>query len=91
MAALPDAAYGDDPKFTTEQWVGNPQWDGEGVHDVLRRWRRIVDSYSGDRVFLAEAVVNGPERLARYVRPDKLHAAFNLDYVHADWDPNCAT
>jgi alpha-glucosidase len=37
-------------------------------------------------VFVAEAVVAGPERLARYVRPDELHTSFNFDYLRAPWD-----
>ncbi len=85
---LPDADYGDEPRFTAADWVDNPHWDVDAVHDVLRGWRAVVDSYPGDRVFVAEAVVNGPHRLARYLRPDELHTAFNFDYVHAHWDPD---
>jgi alpha-glucosidase len=84
---LPDAAYSDDIRFDSAGWVGNPHWDVDSVHDVLRRWRTLADSYPDGRVFVAEAVVNGPDRLARYLRPDELHTAFNFDYVHADWDP----
>jgi alpha-glucosidase len=45
-----------------------------------------VDDYPGDRLFVAEALVNGPERLARYVRPDELHTAFNFTFMHESWD-----
>ena len=82
---LPDAVYSPDLTFDSTGWVGNPHWDVDGVHDVMRRWRALSDSYVGDRIFVAEAVVNGPDRLARYVRPDELHTAFNFDYVHAGW------
>jgi alpha-glucosidase len=68
--------------------VGNPHWDVDGVHDILRRWRRLGDSYDGDRLFVTEAVVNGPERLSRYVRPDEMHASFNFDYLTAPWEPD---
>ena len=84
---LPDASYPDEGVFASSEWVDIPHWDADAVHDVLRRWRRLIDTYPGDRVFVAEAVVNGPERLARYLRPDELHTAFNFDYVHASWDP----
>ena len=84
---LPDAAYAEGLRFASSEWVGNPHWDVDSVHELLRRWRTVLDSYAGDRVFVAEAVVNGPERLARYVRPDELHTAFNFDYVHAPWEP----
>ena len=62
-------------------WKGAPLWDVEGVHDVLREWRTIADSYPGDRYYIGEVVVNGAERLARYMRPDELHTTFNLDFL----------
>ena len=46
-----------------------------------------LDGYPGDRVFVAEAMVNGADRLARYLRPDELHTAFTFDFLHASWDP----
>lgn len=66
--------------------LGNPHWDQDGIHDVYRSWRRITDSFDGDRVFVAEAYVRSTERLRRYVRPDELHTAFNFNLVHAPWD-----
>ncbi len=73
--------------FVAAEWQDNPHWDVEDVHEILRRWRRIGDSYEGDRVFIAEAVVNGPERLSRYLRPDGMHTAFNFQFLKAAWDP----
>ena len=86
-ADLRDADYGDHPMFVAAEWQDNPHWDVEEVHHILRRWRRIGDSYDGDRVFIAEAVVNGPERLSRYLRPDEMHTAFNFQFLKASWDP----
>ncbi len=83
---LPDADYGDDPRFTTVKWVGNPHWDVEGVHDLFRRWRALADTYPDGRIFVAEAIVNSAERLLRYVRPDELHTAFNFHFLKAGWD-----
>jgi alpha-glucosidase len=83
---LPDADYGDDRRFTTVKWVGNPHWDVEGVHDLFRRWRTLADSYGDGRIFVAEAIVNNADRLLRYVRPDELHTAFNFHYLKAGWD-----
>lgn len=83
---LPDAVYSEDLKFDSAGWVDNPHWDVDDIHDILREWRTLADTYDGDRTFVAEAVVNGPERLAKYLRPDELHTAFNFDYVHSDWD-----
>jgi alpha-glucosidase len=39
-------------------------------------------------VFVGEAWVHSPERLARYVRPDELHTAFNFDFLLAPWQAN---
>ena len=50
------------------------------VHDILRRWRKVADSYAeangGARVFVSEAWVTPAAELARYVRPDELHTTF---------------
>ena len=83
---LPDADYGDTQGFAASEWGEIPHWDDDGVHSTFRRWRLLLDGYPGDRVFVAEAVVNGADRLARYLRPDELHTAFTFDYLHADWD-----
>ena len=86
VPGLPDAWHPPGATFASSEWVGNPHWDVDEVHEVFRRWRRIGDTYDGDRLFVSEAVVNGPERLARYVRPDELHTTFNFDYLKAPWD-----
>jgi alpha-glucosidase len=62
-----------------------PMWDQEGVHDVYREWRRLLDSYQGDRMAVAEAWVYPYSRLARYARPDELHQAFNFVYLETPW------
>jgi alpha-glucosidase len=85
---LPDAGHRPGASFESRSWVGNPHWDVDGVHDILRRWRTLGDSYGGDRLFVTEAVVNGPERLSRYVRPDEMHTSFNFDYLTSPWEPN---
>ncbi|MBQ1011380.1 alpha-amylase, partial [Micromonospora sp. M51] len=45
-----------------------PMWDQDGVHEIYRQWRQVLDSYPGERVLVAEAWVEPAERLARYVR-----------------------
>jgi alpha-glucosidase len=66
--------------------AGHPHWDRDEVHEVYRGWRRVSDSYPGDRTFVAEAWVDAPEQLARYVRSDELHTAFNFNFLLAPWD-----
>ena len=63
-----------------------PYWDQDGVHDIYRRWRAIADEYGG-RMFVAEVFVSSADRLARYLRPDELHAAFDFHFLQAGWDP----
>ncbi|MCZ7418738.1 glycoside hydrolase family 13 protein [Verrucosispora sp. WMMA2121] len=62
-----------------------PMWDQDGVHEVYRDWRRLLDGYPGERILVAEAWVEPAERLARYVRPDEMHQAFNFEYLLASW------
>ncbi|HEY8452796.1 MAG: glycoside hydrolase family 13 protein [Micromonosporaceae bacterium] len=65
--------------------VRTPYWDQDGVHDIYRHWRAILDRYTPERIAVAEAWVDDPERLARYVRPDELHQAFNFALLTAPW------
>ncbi|GAA4434370.1 glycoside hydrolase family 13 protein [Actinokineospora soli] len=63
-----------------------PYLDQDGVHEIYREWRKILDSYSPPRVAVAEAYTSSVERTARYLRADELHQAFNFHYLRADWD-----
>jgi len=63
-----------------------PFFDREGVHDIYRAWRKLFDSYDGDRMSVAEAWVYPSSRAARYVRPDELHQIFNFDFLMIDWN-----
>ncbi|HSK91960.1 MAG TPA: glycoside hydrolase family 13 protein [Euzebyales bacterium] len=81
---LPDV--GDLERAWGPGFIGeHPHWDREEVHDVYRGWRAIADAYDPPRVFVAEAWVGTPERLARYVRRDELHTAFSFDFLLAPW------
>ena len=66
--------------------TGHPYWDQDEIHDVYRSWRAVLDEYGGNRMFVAEAWVASTQQLARYVRPDELHTAFNFDFLRAAWD-----
>lgn len=76
---------GDGSTSTHEQSRG-PMFDQEGVHDIHRRWRAILDEYPGECVLVAEAWVAPASRLARYVRPDEMHQSFNFEFLAAGWD-----
>ncbi|GAB2596650.1 alpha-glucosidase [Paractinoplanes abujensis] len=64
-----------------------PMWDQEGVHEIYQSWRQVLDQYPGGRILVAEAWVAPASRLARYVRPDEMHQAFNFPYLEAPWTP----
>jgi alpha-glucosidase len=64
----------------------HPFWDRDSVHEIYRGWRSVSNEFGADRAFVAEAWVDDPERLARYLRPDELHTAFNFSFVRAGWD-----
>jgi alpha-glucosidase len=65
--------------------VPTPFFDQDGVHEIYREWRSILDGYTPERIAVAEAWVDGPARSARYVRPDELHQAFNFDFLGTPW------
>jgi alpha-glucosidase len=63
----------------------HPHWDRDEVHEIYRMWRALADAYDDPRVFVAEAWVHNPQRLAMYLRDDELHTAFNFDFLLAPW------
>jgi alpha-glucosidase len=65
----------------------HPFHDLDGVHEVYRSWRRIADSYAGDRALIGEVWMPEVDRFANYLRADELHAAFNFDFLGCAWDP----
>jgi alpha-glucosidase len=81
--AFPDAGEGQDYRLVTDR-KPSPHWDQDDVHELYRSWRKIVDSY-GDRILVAEAWVHPLERLARYIRPDEMHQAFNFHFLQTPW------
>lgn len=68
-----------------EEPVDQPMWDQPEVHDIYRRWRRVLEEYPGDRMLVAEAWTQTAESLARYVRADEMHQAFNFAWLQAPW------
>jgi len=72
---LPDAERG-------RRWA---MWDQPEVHEVYRRWRKVLDSYDGERMAVAEAWTDSPESTARYIRHDELQQAFNFHWLSAAW------
>jgi alpha-glucosidase len=64
----------------------SPFFDRDGVHEIYREWRRILDEYPGERIAVAEAWAPTLARVANYVREDELHQAFNFSYLGTAWN-----
>ncbi|GAA3599878.1 glycoside hydrolase family 13 protein [Kribbella ginsengisoli] len=69
----------------SESLGAHPLWDREGVHEIYREWRKVLNSYDPPRSAVAEAFVPAARR-ARYASADGLGQAFNFDLLQADWD-----
>ena len=90
-----DAQLRDNPPATAEddleaQLFGQrPVYNGNRpeVHDVIRRWRRLADSYDTPRALIGETPVK-VEELAKYYGDgsDELHLAFNFPFLTAPFD-----
>ncbi|GAA2601003.1 glycoside hydrolase family 13 protein [Streptomyces axinellae] len=83
-AGLPDIGRKEQARMIGAQRL--PFFDQDGVHEIHRSWRRLLESYGPDRIGVAEAWAPSAERLALYVRPDELHQAFNFQFLRAGWE-----
>jgi len=91
---LPDGETRAELLTPVDRLTHSPMWDQDGVHQIYREWRRVLDSYvqpsldgagDDDRILCAEAWVEPPERLARYVRGDEMHQSFNFEFLGTPW------
>ncbi|WP_083267786.1 glycoside hydrolase family 13 protein [Lentzea guizhouensis] len=65
--------------------VHDPRFDNDGVHEIHRMIRKVMDGYPGTMA-VGEIWVKDDERFAAYVRPDELHLGFNFRLVEAGFD-----
>jgi alpha-glucosidase len=82
--ALPDVADGVrllEAAFAKE----HPHWDRDGIHEINRRWRAVLDASGRDVMMVAEAWVH-PDHLPLYLRRDEYHQSFNFDFLETPWD-----
>lgn len=83
-AGLPDDPTGA-PNLMADTLVPTPTCNQPEVHDVFRAWRRILDSYAGERMAVGEVWLGDAHEVAKYVRPDELQLAFNFRLLFAPW------
>lgn len=65
-----------------------PMWFQPEVHEIFRQWRKILESYPGERAMCGEAYVLPLSKMALWVRPDEFHQTFNFRFLDADWHPD---
>ena len=63
-----------------------PMWFQDSVHEIFRSWRKILESYPGDRAMCGEAYVLPLAKMALWVRQDEFHQTFNFRFLDAGWD-----
>jgi alpha-glucosidase len=79
-----DRQLRDNPDPTVSTYNANR----DEVHEVFKRWRRVVDEYEPARVLLGETWVMELDRLARFYGSgeDELHLAFNFPFTFSALD-----
>jgi alpha-glucosidase len=55
------------------------------IHGVYRDWRRILDSYPGERTAIGEVWADSADTLKPYLEPGGLPQVFNFELVQATW------
>jgi alpha-glucosidase len=85
-------ALGKDPRLPDDppQLVGVPHssvHDDPRTHAILRRLRRLVDGYPGERMLVGEVYLLDTSLVAAYYgQGDELHLSFNFPPLFAPWD-----
>ncbi|SDY18071.1 alpha-glucosidase [Amycolatopsis xylanica] len=82
-AELPDMDPRAQPMVATGFY--DPRFDNDGVHEIHQMIRKVLDEYPGTMA-AGELWVSDEERLAKYLRPDELHLAFNFKLVLTHFD-----
>jgi alpha-glucosidase len=81
---LPDATVNAEGLIDIPEGEVPVYFDNDGVLDIYREWRPILDSYEGDRMMVLEAWI--PEnRLPLYIGDDRAHQSFNFGFLQAGW------
>ena len=64
----------------------HPFTDRDELHDLYRSWRALADGYPGERILIGELWLQDAARFARFLRPDEMHTAFNLQFLACPWE-----
>ena len=90
---IKDAQFRDNPEVPAGQQLSQLERlayeqryssDQPEVHDIIRGFRRVIDSYS-DRMMVGEVWPREQRSLRDYLRPDELQQAFNFRFLFSPW------
>jgi alpha-glucosidase len=69
-----------------KEW-SQDRFDEPATHELVRGFRRLADSYPGDRTLVGEVYILSTAKVAEfYGDGDELHLAFNFPPLYAPWD-----
>jgi alpha-glucosidase len=81
-----DERLRDNPRFQLRGWPRRRNWDLDEVHEIHRGWRKVLDSYDGDRMAVGEIGVRNLRRHVRYYgEDDELQLSFNFHFLGQPW------
>jgi alpha-glucosidase len=81
-----DKRLRNNPRIQVRGWPRNRNWDLDEVHEIHRRWRKVLDSYEGDRMAVGEIGVRDLRRHVRYYGDDdELQLSFNFHFLEQPW------
>jgi alpha-glucosidase len=83
-AELVDMVPAEDTGLLADHGPGDLRFDQDGVHEVHRHIRRVLDEHPG-AMAVGEVWVHDDERLALYLRADELQLVFNFRLLTAEW------
>jgi alpha-glucosidase len=81
-----DERLRNNPRFQLRGWPRPRNWDLDEVHEIHRRWRKVLDSYGTDRMAVGEIGVRNLRRHVRYYgEDDELQLSFNFHFLEQPW------
>jgi len=80
-----DAGCDQTAQFAPETSPQTAYWDAGEVHEIIKTWRTLAESYEPAKYLVGEINVSTPEALLRYIRPGELQSVFAMNLTKAPW------
>lgn len=77
-----------DPALMSPQAAdgSDPLWDRDGVHEIYRQWRELLNQYTPVKYAIGESWTPFTPRVYQYARQDELGSIFDFSLLKAAWD-----